>query len=269
MILAARDHREAVFCLIDTHIDNRRTVGDFQHLGDHTINISRFLRDPGIDIDLSWNNHNKVNLKAHYLQKEKEMKKFTGAVVISAVALLGGAVVGVPAHAADPATVVLSGGSAVFGLDPASIVATASVPGTVKFSAAGVGITDCDAVATAATTPFVAKCAWKPLAAGKTALTATLTPTDLTIAKVDANVFNVTVGVPVQGVVSPINMYVDEVLATGSTGVLAPYLGGGCAKRVCKRLPRCPPPTRALWCTALRALYRGDRKSVLRRKRAL
>ena len=157
------------------------------------------------------------------------MKKFTGAVVISAVALLGGAVLGVPAHAADPATVVLSGGSAVFGLDPASIVATASVPGTVKFSAAGVGITGCDAVATAATTPFVAKCAWKPLAAGKTALTATLTPTDLTIAKVDANVFNVTVGVPVQGVVSPINMYVDEVLATGSTGVLAPYLGGGCS----------------------------------------
>lgn len=157
------------------------------------------------------------------------MKKFTGAVVISAAALFGGAIVGVPAHAADPATVVLSGGSAVFGLDPASIVATASVPGAVKFSAAGVVVKGCEAVATATTAPYVAKCSWLPAAAGKTALTATLTPTDATIAKVDANVLNVTVGVPVQGVVSPINIYVDEVLATGSTGVLAPYLGGGCA----------------------------------------
>ena len=157
------------------------------------------------------------------------MKKFTGAVVISAVALLGGAVVGVPAQAADTPTVVLSGGSAVFGLDPASIVATASVPGAVKFSAAGVVVTGCEAVATATTAPFVAKCSWKPAAAGSTVLTATLTPTDTTLAKVDANPFTVKVGVPVQGVVSPISIYVDEVLATGSTGVLAPYLGGGCS----------------------------------------
>ena len=33
------------------------------------------------------------------------MKKFTGAVVISAVALFGGAFVGAPAHAADPTVV--------------------------------------------------------------------------------------------------------------------------------------------------------------------
>ncbi len=156
------------------------------------------------------------------------MRKFTGAVVISAAALFGGAIVGAPAQAADP-TLVLSGGSAVFGLDPASIVGTASVPGTVAFSAAGAVVKGCEAVATATTAPFVAKCSWLPAAAGKTALTGVLTPTDSTLAKVNANTFNVTVGVPVQGVVSPINMYVDEVLATGSTGVLAPYLGGGCS----------------------------------------
>ena len=157
------------------------------------------------------------------------MKKFTGAVVISAVALFGGAIVGAPAHAADPATVVLSGGSAVFGLDPASIVATASVPGAVKFSAAGVVIKGCEAVATATTAPFVAKCSWLPAAAGATVLTGTLTPTDVAVAAVNSNPFTVKVGVPVQGVVSPISIYVDEVLATGTTGVLAPYLGGGCA----------------------------------------
>ena len=156
------------------------------------------------------------------------MKKLTGAVVITAVALFGGATVGAPAQAADP-TVVLSGGSAVFGLDPANITATASVPGTVKFSAAGVVVKGCDAVATALTAPFVAKCSWLPAAAGATILTATLTPTDTTLLAVNANPFTVKVGVPVQGVVSPINIYVDEVLATGSTGVLAPYLGGGCA----------------------------------------
>jgi hypothetical protein len=156
------------------------------------------------------------------------MKKFTGAVVISAVALFGSAIVGAPAQAADP-TLVLSGGSAVFGLDPASIVGTASVPGVVQFSAAGKVVKGCEAVATATTAPFVAKCSWLPAAAGKTPLDGVLTPTDTTVAKVNANTFYVTVGVPVQGVVSPINIYVDEVLATGTTGVLAPYLGGGCA----------------------------------------
>jgi hypothetical protein len=38
----------------------------------------------------------------------------------------------------------------------------------------------------------------------------------------------VKVGTPVQGVVSPIHIYVDEVLATGSTGALAPRFGQGC-----------------------------------------
>ena len=157
------------------------------------------------------------------------MKKFTGAVVISAVALFGGVFVGAPAQAADAPTVVLSGGSAVFGLDPVNIVATASVAGAVKFSAAGVVVKGCDAVPTATATPFVAKCLWLPAAAGSTILTATLTPSDVAVAAVNAPAFTVKVGVPVQGVVSPINIFVDEVLATGTTGVLAPYLGGGCA----------------------------------------
>ena len=157
------------------------------------------------------------------------MKRFTGAVVISAVALFGGVFVGAPAQAADAPTLVLSGGSAVFGLDPVNIVGTASVAGAVQFSAAGAVVKGCEAVATSTAAPFVAKCLWTPAASGKTVLTGKLTPTDTTVAAVNAVAFNVVVGVPVQGVVSPINMYVDEVLATGTTGVLAPYLGGGCA----------------------------------------
>ena len=34
------------------------------------------------------------------------------------------------------------------------------------------------------------------------------------------------IGVPVQGVVSPIHIYVDTVLASGSTGALAPRFNG-------------------------------------------
>ncbi|HEX7404688.1 MAG TPA: hypothetical protein VF307_02050, partial [Candidatus Nanopelagicaceae bacterium] len=146
-------------------------------------------------------------------------------------AVVGGAAVGgVPAYAAETPTVVLSGGSAVLGLDPAAIVATASAAGAVKFSAAGVIIKGCEAVATTTATPFVAKCSWLPAVSGAVVLDATLTPTDpVAFTSVNAAPFNVKVGIPVQGVISPIHIYVDTVLASGSTGVLAPRFGVSCA----------------------------------------
>lgn len=153
------------------------------------------------------------------------MKKLFASVGVAAFAVLGMS----SAQAADPATVALSGGNAVYGLDPATITATASVPGMVAFSAAGKGIAGCDAVPTTTVSPFVAKCAWTPLASGATALTAVLTPTDSTIAVANSATLNVKVGVPVQGIVSPIHIYADTVLASGPTGVLYSKQGVTCA----------------------------------------
>jgi hypothetical protein len=152
------------------------------------------------------------------------MKKIIAAVAVAAFAAFG-----VPVAYAADATLALSGGNAVFGLDPATITATASVQGTVAFSAAGKVITGCEAVATTSVAPFVAKCSWVPAAAGATALTGVLTPTDTSVAKVNSPTLNVKVGVPVQGVVSPIHIYVDTVLASGTSGVLAPRFGVSCA----------------------------------------
>ena len=159
------------------------------------------------------------------------MKRLISSIVISALAVVGGAVVGgTPASAATAPTLVLSGGSGVLGLDPAVIVATASTPGTVKFMAIGAAIKGCEAVPTTTVTPFVAKCAWVPAASGATILGATLTPTDaVTYTSVDAVAFTVKVGIPVQGVVSPIHIYADTVLASGTTGVLAARFGVSCA----------------------------------------
>lgn len=158
------------------------------------------------------------------------MKRFISSVVIGAMALVGGAVVGGAAYAAATPTLVLSGGSAVFGLDPAIITATASTAGVVKFQAAGADIKGCETVATTTVTPFVAKCSWVPAKSGATVLGGVLTPTDATnFTSATAPAFTVKVGVPVQGVISPIHIYVDTVLASGSTGVLAPRFGVSCA----------------------------------------
>ena len=153
------------------------------------------------------------------------MKKVFASVAVAAFAVLGMS----SAQAADPATLALSGGNAVYGLDPAVITATASVPGTVAFSAAGKVLVGCEAVPTTTAAPFVAKCSWVPAAAGATALTGELTPTDSTLAKAKSPTLNVKVGVPVQGVVSPIHIYADTVLASGPTGVLYSKQGVTCA----------------------------------------
>lgn len=159
------------------------------------------------------------------------MKRIISSILMSALAVVGGAVVGgAPAYAATTPTLVLSGGSAVFGLDPAIITATASTAGTVKFMAVGAAIKGCESVATTTVTPFVAKCSWVPAASGPTILGGTLTPTDaVNFTSVDAAAFTVKVGIPVQGVVSPIHLYVDTVLAGGSSGPLAPRFGVSCA----------------------------------------
>jgi hypothetical protein len=88
-------------------------------------------------------------------------------------------------------------------------------------------VTGCEAVVTTTVAPFVAKCSWLPSAAGLTVITGAFTPTDATsFAPAPSNTLNVKIGVPVQGVVSPIHIYVDTVLASGSTGVLAPRFNG-------------------------------------------
>ena len=160
------------------------------------------------------------------------MKRIISSVAIGAMALVGISVVGgTAAHAATPSTLVLSGGSAVFGLDPAVIVGTANNAGKVAFSAAGKVIVGCEAVATTTVTPFVAKCTWLPAASGATVLTGSFTPTDAAnFTPIDSTPFTVKVGVPVQGTVSPIHISVDEVLASGSTGALAPRFGVSCAQ---------------------------------------
>lgn len=156
------------------------------------------------------------------------MKKILGGVLISALALTGGAS---PVFAADPATLAISGGKdAVIGLNSSTLTATASVAGVVEFKAAGVTIKGCEKVATTTVAPFTAKCVWTAEKNVLTALTGVLTPTDTTIAAVTSPNNNVTPGLPAQGyVVSPINIFVDTVLASGTTGVLAGRFGVSCA----------------------------------------
>jgi len=161
------------------------------------------------------------------------MRSNKSKALIVALALAGASLVGSSsAMAAGTApTLVLSGGSTVFGLSPAIIVATAGAPGNVAFSVGTTVIIGCEAVATTTVAPFVAKCSWVPAAAGPATLNAVLTPTDaVTYTVVNAAPLTVKTGTPVQGVVpNPISLYVDTVLASGTSGVLAPRFGVSCA----------------------------------------
>jgi hypothetical protein len=121
----------------------------------------------------------------------------------------------------------MSGGNGVFELGPIVINGNSSAAGTVAFSVNGKVVTGCEAVPTTTVAPFVAKCSWVPSAAGATAITGSFTPTDaVNFAPATGNTLSVKIGVPVQGVVSPIHIYVDTVLASGSTGALAPRYNG-------------------------------------------
>lgn len=159
------------------------------------------------------------------------MKKLISSIAVAALALFGAVVTSGSAVAAPAAsTLILSGGSGVFQLDPITINATANNAGVVAFKLGGKVITGCDAVATTSVSPFVAKCAWVPAAAGAAALSGSFTPSDpANFGPIDSPVFNVKVGVPTQGVVSPIHIYVDTVLASGTSGALGPRFGVSCA----------------------------------------
>jgi hypothetical protein len=147
------------------------------------------------------------------------MRKILAGVVIAAFSI--GSIA--PAIAADPATIILTGGSkAVMNTMPDSLVATTNSAGTVEYKADGKTIAACEKVATTTVTPFKATCSWLPTVASKVLLTAVFTPADTTLASVTSSTVTAPVGSPTQGVVSPINIYADTVLASGSTGVLAP-----------------------------------------------
>jgi len=159
------------------------------------------------------------------------MKKLISSIAVAALALFGAVVTSGSAVAAPAAsTLILSGGSGVFQLDPITINATANNAGVVAFKLGGKVITGCDAVATTSVSPYVAKCAWVPAAAGAAALSGSFTPSDpANFGPIDSPVLNVKVGVPTQGVVSPIHIYVDTVLASGTSGALGPRFGVSCA----------------------------------------
>jgi hypothetical protein len=124
----------------------------------------------------------------------------------------------------------MSGGNGVYDLGPVVINGTASALGTVEFIVNGKVVTGCEAVATASIAPYVAKCSWVPAKSGATVITGNFTPNDATnFAPAVSNTLNVNIGVPVQGVVSPIHIYVDTVLASGTSGPLAPRFGVSCA----------------------------------------
>lgn len=147
------------------------------------------------------------------------MRKIIATAVIAAFGIAGIS----PAIAADAATITLTGGSkAVVNVLPDTLVATTNSAGFVAYKVDGVAIAGCEKVATTTIAPFVAKCTWLPTVALKVSLTAVFTPADSTIAAVTSSAVSAAVGSPTQGVVSPISIYADTVLASGSTGVLAP-----------------------------------------------
>ncbi len=157
------------------------------------------------------------------------MKRFISRITVVALALGSIVAFGVTTvSAADTPTVAITGGDQVPYLTGSSIItATASVPGSVSFTAIGLVIPGCDAVATSVDAPFRAKCTWTPSAGGSASLGATFTPTDATnYTKATAARYIVKIGVPTQGISSPITIYVDTSLGLGSAGALKPQLGG-------------------------------------------
>ena len=153
------------------------------------------------------------------------------AVMVASLALAGAVSTSGIANAAPAATtLIVSGGNGVYDLGPVVINGTASALGTVEFIVNGKVVTGCETVATASIAPYVAKCSWVPAKSGATVITANFTPNDATnFAPAVSNTLNVNIGVPVQGVVSPIHIYVDTVLASGTSGPLAPRFGVSCA----------------------------------------
>ncbi len=161
------------------------------------------------------------------------MKRFLSSIAVGAMVLASVGTIGVTAASAATTTptIALSGGKAIVGQPPVAITATASVAGTVAFTAAGTAISGCSSVATTTASPFVATCPWGPTAAGTVVLGATLTPTDTAnYSTATAAAYSVAVAVPVQNViaVSPIPLYVDTIVASGNYSVAIKPVYGGC-----------------------------------------
>jgi hypothetical protein len=161
------------------------------------------------------------------------MKRFMSLVVAGSLTLGSVAIIGVSTASAATqvaTTIKLTNPNAILGMGAATITATTNVAGTVNFTAGTTSIVGCSAVITSAVTPFLATCAWTPAAAGAISLGATFTPTDI-VDNADSTATPIAeiVAVPVQGTpAAPISMYVDTILASGSTGPLAPVFGAGC-----------------------------------------
>ena len=130
------------------------------------------------------------------------------------------------------ADIVLSGGSAIYGVSAGTIVASTYAAGNVTFdtvtNSVATPISGCQSVATiGASVPYVALCTWTPSAAGPATLGATLTPA--TGPAATAATLAVTVGTPIQGQQYPISMYVDTIMGSGPTGTTtSPIIGAGC-----------------------------------------
>jgi hypothetical protein len=161
------------------------------------------------------------------------MKRILSLLVVGAMALGSVAIVGVSTASAagtTPTTIKLTDPKAIYNDGSFNIIATTSVAGTVNFTAASATIAGCAAVATSTVSPFLATCSWTPAAAGAISLGASFTPTDTTDnAPSTATAIAENVAAPVQGNPGgPVSLYVDTILASGATGVLAPAFGAGC-----------------------------------------
>lgn len=111
-----------------------------------------------------------------------------------------------------------------------TIGATANVAGVVAFMVDGTVIKGCEAVPTTASgTAFSALCTpWKPTEAKTVSLTATLTPTDTTIAKVTSPAVSHAIGKAINNYVAgePISIYADTVNGTGPGANISTSAGG-------------------------------------------
>ena len=169
---------------------------------------------------------------------KRSISRMAVGVVATAIAMTAGVST---AHAADATlTFGRNPGSQVLGFSPGVITVTASVPGKVAFTADGAAISGCDAVATAEKAPYTASCTWTGTKAGNAALTATLTPTDSTIAAVTVKGTG-SVGTPInqagqQFPYERIGLYVDTVNGSGAAGVQAKTLAASLQGNSCVML---------------------------------
>lgn len=168
------------------------------------------------------------------------MNRIATRVLAGTAAVAVISALGITAASAATATITLNRppASPVVATDGTVVVdgtlsATTNVAGAVAFMADGNVIKGCEAVATTASgTAFVALCTpWRPAAAGTVSLTATLTPTDTTIAKVTSAALTHIVGKPVNNIVpgESISIYADTVNGSSTPTSLTAGAAAGTA----------------------------------------